>query len=201
MKIFKIKIHRKKMKNNDDNKDKNKDDKNPNSSGNGGNQNDSNDGSNPNSSNNQNNASKDVDDGGDDTSNNNDNSNNNDSDSGSVYSTDMENANLDGLHMRIMYHKSNLDFCESVTDNLKIVKEYIQKTEDGTITEEESRKFEEMKSEKEVDDLIYKYDDEKSLMENVDKEIAQNEDRMKYIRERIELYEERADRVEAEEAD
>ena len=150
----------------------------------------------------------DVKDNDDENDNNNNNDNENDSDNkndsdnnsndDSALSTDMENANVDGLRMRIMHHKNNLDFCESIIDNLKTVKEYIQKTEDGTITEEDARKFEEMKSENEINDLIYRYDDSKSLVENVDEEISQNEDRMRYMRGRIELYEKRADRAEAD---
>jgi hypothetical protein len=126
---------------------------------------------------------------------------NNNNDNDSTLSTDMEDANVDELRMRIMHHKSNLDFCEIVLDNLKTVKGFITKTEDGTITEEEEKKFEDMKAENEVKELIYRYDEDKSLEENVDKEISQNEERLSYIRERIELYEQRADQAEAEEAD
>ncbi len=111
----------------------------------------------------------------------------------------MENANVDELRMRIMHHKNNLDLCVSVIDDLKTVKEFINKTVEGTITEDETTKFDEMKSENRISGLIYEYDEDKSLSENIDKEISQNESRLEYIKERIEVYEQRADQAEAEE--
>jgi len=133
--------------------------------------------------------------------NNNDENDRSDSDNDSVLSSDMENANVDQLRMRIMHHQANIDLCGSVLDDLKTVKEYINKTVEGTITDEEAAKLEEMKSENRISGLIYKYDEEKSLSENIDKEITQNENRLEYFRGRVAVYEQHADQAEAEEAD
>jgi hypothetical protein len=129
--------------------------------------------------------------------NNEDNVSSNEADSS--LSTDMEGADVDTLRMRSMHHQNNLNITQFITKELKSIKEITEKAESGTLTEGETRAYEEYRHDNDPKNMVHDYDENKSFLDNINSEITRNEERLEYFRERIELYRERADQLEREE--
>jgi len=113
-------------------------------------------------------------------------------DEGSLLSTE----SVDKLRLHVIENEQHVNTTQQFTDDLKKVREYIEKLTDGTITEEEAQDLRDMKDSGRINELFLNYDGNKSLEENLDREIAQDEGLTQYFRKRVDFYRKRADEVE-----
>jgi hypothetical protein len=91
-----------------------------------------------------------------------------DSDNSGI-SSDMEGSNSDpdALRERSLHYNENINFTQSIINELKAVLHITEKAEAGNLTEGEKRIYEEYKEELDPNRLIHTYDDNKSFSENL----------------------------------